>query len=96
MPQSPSRKLLMYSAGYGAFSVALVPFGFAIAHGSVFIAVLFALLLAPVFLVGAIAGVGEEWPLPATCAYVFIVQSVAAYLVLSIVGLIKRDTERIK
>jgi hypothetical protein len=96
MSSSTRRRYLAFSAGYGALSAAIVPLGFAIAHGSAIVSALYAVFLAPVFLLGAITGIGKEWSLLSTCLFVFVIQFVAAILLLNIVGFIKRDVERTK
>ena len=90
------RKFLALSIAYGVFSAATVPFGFAVAHGSALVGMLYAVLLAPVFFLGAVMGIGKDWSLLSTCLFVFVIQSIAAFILLTIVGFIKRDVERTK
>ncbi len=90
------RKCLVLSVTYGAVSAAIVPFGFAIAHGSAIVGVLYAVFLAPVLFLGAVMDIGKDWSLLSTCLLVFVIQFIAAYILLKIIGFIKRDVERTK
>ncbi|HEX8987035.1 MAG TPA: hypothetical protein VF816_03675 [Rhodocyclaceae bacterium] len=94
MATMPRSRRFRIALGYGLLSAVLVPFSYAVAHGSPLLVVPFIALLAPAFLFGVVFGFGSDWPMIATCLVVAVIQFIAAYGVLALIGFVRRDIER--